>query len=151
MNEEAILEWLIHNRSTGDEEDVIEDIAAESLEAMVNSVENLAVLFCKNARKEWKGLVGANIATFLFLHKITLRLASRTRCWRVWRRSTTTATPKAFTSSRSRMSTRASPTGSRSCPSSSSSRTSCQTSLMVILSLSTHFLSPTQGKEKYFH
>ncbi len=46
-NEEAVLEWLIHNRSTGDDEDVIEDVTSASLEAMVASVENLAVLFCK--------------------------------------------------------------------------------------------------------
>ena len=46
-DEDLVLEWLIHNRSTGDEEDVIEDVTKESLEAMVGSVEHLAVLFCK--------------------------------------------------------------------------------------------------------
>ena len=46
-DEDTVLEWLIHNRSTGDEEDVIEDVNKDSLEAMVGSVEHLAVLFCK--------------------------------------------------------------------------------------------------------
>ena len=45
-DEEAVLEWLVHNRSTGDDEDVIEDVSPSSLEAMLTSVENLAVLFC---------------------------------------------------------------------------------------------------------
>ena len=47
-NEEEVLQWLVKNRSTGEEsEDVIEAVSASSLETMVESVENLAVLFCK--------------------------------------------------------------------------------------------------------
>ena len=46
--EDDILEWLIQNRSSGDEEDVIEEVEYKTLEAMVAAVENIAVLFCKN-------------------------------------------------------------------------------------------------------
>ena len=49
MDEAAVLEWLIQNRSTGDEEDVIEDVDIKSLDTMIQSIEHLAVLFCKNA------------------------------------------------------------------------------------------------------
>ena len=47
MDEAAVLEWLIQNRSTGDEDDVIEDVDIKSLETMIQSIEHLAVLFCK--------------------------------------------------------------------------------------------------------
>ena len=51
-NEEEVLQWLVKNRSTGEEsEDVIEAVSASSLETMVESVENLAVLFCKYVLK----------------------------------------------------------------------------------------------------
>eukprot|EP00092_Neocalanus_flemingeri_P014640 GFUD01015796.1.p1 GENE.GFUD01015796.1~~GFUD01015796.1.p1 ORF type:complete len:410 (+),score=89.91 GFUD01015796.1:98-1327(+) len=43
--EDDILEWLIQNRSSGDEDDVIEEVEFKSLEAMVSAVENIAVLF----------------------------------------------------------------------------------------------------------
>ena len=47
-NEEAVLQWLVKNRSTGEEsEDVIEAVSAASLETMIESVDNLAVLFCE--------------------------------------------------------------------------------------------------------
>ena len=47
MDEAAVLEWLIQNRSTGDEDDVIEDVDMKSLETMIQSIEQLAVLFCE--------------------------------------------------------------------------------------------------------
>jgi len=43
--EDDILEWLIQNRNSGDEEDIIEEVEFKSLEAMVSAVENIAVLF----------------------------------------------------------------------------------------------------------
>jgi len=43
--EDDLLEWLIQNRSSGDQEDVIEEVQFKSLEAMVAAVENIAVLF----------------------------------------------------------------------------------------------------------
>ena len=46
--EDDILEWLIQNRNSGDEEDVIEEVEFKTLEAMVSAVENIAVLFCKS-------------------------------------------------------------------------------------------------------
>ena len=46
-DEDDILEWLIQNRNSGDEEDIIEEVEFKSLEAMVSAVENIAVLFCK--------------------------------------------------------------------------------------------------------
>ena len=44
--EDDILEWLIQNRNSGDEEDVIEEVEFKTLEAMISAVENIAVLFC---------------------------------------------------------------------------------------------------------
>jgi len=43
--DDDILEWLIQNRNSGDEEDIIEEVEFKSLEAMVSAVENIAVLF----------------------------------------------------------------------------------------------------------
>ena len=57
--EDDILEWLIQNRNSGDEEDVIEEVEFKTLQAMVTAVENIAVLFCK-----WSTLV----KTFLNFH-----------------------------------------------------------------------------------
>lgn len=45
--EEDVLEWLVQNKSTGDEEDVIEDVTAKTLETLIGSIDNLVVLFCK--------------------------------------------------------------------------------------------------------
>ncbi|CAB4068818.1 unnamed protein product [Lepeophtheirus salmonis] len=42
---EKVLEWIIQNRSTGDEGDVIEDVNIESLETLVSSLDYIAVLF----------------------------------------------------------------------------------------------------------
>ena len=44
-----MLEWLVQNRNSGDEEDVIEEVEFNTLEAMVTAVENIAVLFCKQS------------------------------------------------------------------------------------------------------
>jgi hypothetical protein len=41
------LEWLVQNKSTGDDDDVIEDVTIRSLETLIDSVDNLVVLFCK--------------------------------------------------------------------------------------------------------
>ena len=45
--EEDVLEWLITNKSTGDEEDIIEDVTAKTLNTLIGNVDNLVVLFCK--------------------------------------------------------------------------------------------------------
>lgn len=45
--EEDVLEWLIANKSTGDEEDVIEDVTAKTLNTLIGNIDNLVVLFCK--------------------------------------------------------------------------------------------------------
>lgn len=44
--EEDVLEWLIANKSTGDEEDVIEDVTAKTLNTLIGNIDNLVVLFC---------------------------------------------------------------------------------------------------------
>ncbi|XP_037963656.1 uncharacterized protein LOC105392584 isoform X5 [Plutella xylostella] len=46
--EEDVLEWLIANKSTGDEEDVIEDVTAKTLNTLIGNVDNLVVLFYNN-------------------------------------------------------------------------------------------------------
>lgn len=43
MNEESVLEWLIHQKNT----DEIEDVSDAVLENMIDSTNYLAVLFCK--------------------------------------------------------------------------------------------------------
>lgn len=48
--EEDVLEWLVQNKSTGDEEDVIEDVTAKALDTLISSVDNLVVLFCELTR-----------------------------------------------------------------------------------------------------
>lgn len=45
--EEDVLEWLVQNKSTGDEEDVIEDVTAKTLSTLITNIDNLVVLFCK--------------------------------------------------------------------------------------------------------
>ena len=47
LKEDDVLEWLVHNKNTGAEEDVIEDVTAKTLETMINTSPHLAVLFCK--------------------------------------------------------------------------------------------------------
>lgn len=49
--EEDVLEWLVQHKSTGDEEDVIEDVTLKTLTTLINSVDHLAVLFCKHSLK----------------------------------------------------------------------------------------------------
>ncbi|XP_050440891.1 uncharacterized protein LOC126845910 isoform X3 [Adelges cooleyi] len=46
--EEDVLEWLVQNKSTGDEEDIIEDVSAKTLDTLIGSVDNLVVLFYDN-------------------------------------------------------------------------------------------------------
>ncbi|XP_037080856.1 uncharacterized protein LOC119101604 isoform X10 [Pollicipes pollicipes] len=43
--EEDVLDWLVQNKSTGDDDDEIEDVTETMLEAMIDSVDYLAVLF----------------------------------------------------------------------------------------------------------
>ncbi|XP_015589839.1 uncharacterized protein LOC107265186 isoform X4 [Cephus cinctus] len=43
--EEDVLEWLVANKSTGDEEDVIEDVTAKTLGTLIGNIDNLVVLF----------------------------------------------------------------------------------------------------------
>ena len=47
QREEDVLEWLIENKSTGDEDDVIEDVTASTLKTLVSNIDNIVVLFCK--------------------------------------------------------------------------------------------------------
>ena len=41
------MEWLIENKSTGDEEEVIEDVTSKTLGTLIGNIDNLVVLFCK--------------------------------------------------------------------------------------------------------
>lgn len=48
MKEEDVLEWLVQNKNTAsEEEDMIEDVTARTLETMTGTSAHLAVLFCK--------------------------------------------------------------------------------------------------------
>ncbi|XP_072157617.1 uncharacterized protein [Bemisia tabaci] len=46
--EEDVLEWLVQNKSTGDEDDVIEDVTAKTLNTLIGSIDNLVVFFYDN-------------------------------------------------------------------------------------------------------
>lgn len=45
--EEDVLEWLVENKSTGDDEAIIEDVTAKTLGTLIGNIDNLVVLFCK--------------------------------------------------------------------------------------------------------
>lgn len=42
-----MLEWLIENKSTGDENDVIEEVTGRTLGTLIQNIDNLVVVFCK--------------------------------------------------------------------------------------------------------
>lgn len=48
--EEDVFEWLVQHKSTGDEEDIIEDVTLKTLSTLIDSVDNLVVLFCKKEK-----------------------------------------------------------------------------------------------------
>ena len=55
MNDEnEMLEWLIKNQSSADDEDVVEHVNSDQLEIMVENVDNLLVYFYDNTRKSNK-------------------------------------------------------------------------------------------------
>ncbi|XP_069688967.1 uncharacterized protein hlk isoform X7 [Periplaneta americana] len=56
--EEDVLEWLVQNKSTGDEEDVIEDVTAKALDTLIGSVDNLVVLFYDNDDEDSMQVLG---------------------------------------------------------------------------------------------
>lgn len=45
--EEDVLEWLIENKATGDDDDVIEDVSGRTLQTLIGNADRLAVFFCK--------------------------------------------------------------------------------------------------------
>ncbi|XP_022229054.2 uncharacterized protein LOC111078586 isoform X3 [Drosophila obscura] len=45
QREEDVLEWLVQNKSTGDEDDVIEDVTSKTLATLISNIDNLVVLF----------------------------------------------------------------------------------------------------------
>ena len=130
--EDDLLEWLIQNRNSGDEEDVIEDVQFKSLEAMVAAVENIAVLFCEYSQLILKTRFTTIRKKLLcFFPQTTQSQQRRTRFWKVWRRLTTTATAKEFTLSRSPIQLPLITTASPPSPPLSTSRTAFQTFLTV--------------------
>ncbi|XP_035438413.2 uncharacterized protein LOC118268177 isoform X1 [Spodoptera frugiperda] len=56
--EEDVLEWLITNKSTGDEEDIIEDVTAKTLNTLIGNVDNLVVLFYDHGDDESMTVLG---------------------------------------------------------------------------------------------
>ena len=53
-DEHEMLEWMIKNKSSADDEDVLEMVDAEQLEIMVDNVDNLLVFFFDNTRMSLK-------------------------------------------------------------------------------------------------
>ncbi|XP_034245365.1 uncharacterized protein LOC117647614 isoform X2 [Thrips palmi] len=56
--EEDVLEWLVQNKSTGDEEDVIEEVTAKTLDTLIGSIDNLVVLFYDNDDEDSTQVLG---------------------------------------------------------------------------------------------
>ena len=84
-NEQTVLEWLIQNRSVGDEEDVIEEVDSKTLRTMVTSIENLAVLFCKFGSSELHCTLEI-FNNIFFLFQMIQNQEKLISCWRVWRK-----------------------------------------------------------------
>ena len=53
-DEQEMLEWLIKNQSSADDDDTIEETDEEKLEIMVDNVDNLLVYFYDNTRMSKK-------------------------------------------------------------------------------------------------
>ena len=49
-DEQEMLEWLIKNQSSADDDDTIEETDEEKLEIMVDNVDNLMIIFLDNSR-----------------------------------------------------------------------------------------------------
>ncbi|XP_039428767.1 uncharacterized protein LOC120412391 isoform X2 [Culex pipiens pallens] len=45
QREEDVLEWLVENKATGDEDDVIEEVNAKTLKTLISNIDNLVVVF----------------------------------------------------------------------------------------------------------
>ncbi|XP_052121699.1 uncharacterized protein LOC113208203 [Frankliniella occidentalis] len=56
--EEDVLEWLVQNKSTGDEEDVIEEVTSKTLDTLIGSIDNLVVLFYDNDDEDSMQVLG---------------------------------------------------------------------------------------------
>ncbi|XP_058464966.1 uncharacterized protein LOC131438746 isoform X6 [Malaya genurostris] len=52
QREEDVLEWLIENKATGDENDVIEEVNAKTLKTLIANIDNLVVLFYDEGDEE---------------------------------------------------------------------------------------------------
>ncbi|XP_072391995.1 uncharacterized protein hlk isoform X1 [Diabrotica undecimpunctata] len=50
--EDDVLEWLVQHKSTGDEDDTIEDVTLKTLSTLISSVDHLAVLFYDHGSEE---------------------------------------------------------------------------------------------------
>ena len=53
-DEHEMLEWMIKNKSSADDEDVLERVEEKQLEIMVDNVDNLLVYFYDNTRMSKK-------------------------------------------------------------------------------------------------
>ena len=53
-DEHEMLEWMIKNKSSADDEDVLERVEERQLEIMVDNVDNLLVYFWDNTRMSRK-------------------------------------------------------------------------------------------------
>ena len=53
-DEHEMLEWMIKNKSSADDEAVLETVAADQLQIMVDNVDNLLVYFYDNTRMSTK-------------------------------------------------------------------------------------------------
>ena len=49
-DEHEMLEWMIKNKSSADDDDVLEKVDERQLEIMVDNVDNLMIIFIDNSR-----------------------------------------------------------------------------------------------------
>uniref|UniRef100_A0A182T7I0 Thioredoxin domain-containing protein n=1 Tax=Anopheles maculatus TaxID=74869 RepID=A0A182T7I0_9DIPT len=52
QREEDVLEWLVENKATGDDDDVIEEVNAKTLKTLIQNIDNLVVLFFDDEDEE---------------------------------------------------------------------------------------------------
>lgn len=52
MNEDKVLEWLVENKNTGDDDDFINDVTAGLLNTLIDSMDHLAVIFCEFGKRK---------------------------------------------------------------------------------------------------
>ena len=134
-NEESVLDWLSHQLSS----DEIEDVTDEMLDMLVTKMPSLAALFCKLEVGSWKLEALCSFDGLKFTFVASLQTTRPTRSTRTssrsWRTSTTSATSTTSPSSRSATWLRPRSMGSITCLPSFTSKTAFPASMKVSVTI----------------